>query len=427
MQAHSSICSCTKLHSLFTFISNYLLFHPHPLSGTLSLSLSPSINLNIISLSLQSSLSLSLSIYTLFLFHFNHQTLAHYICAHTGISTLRMGANDVLARLNSSGFLRTQGFIGGKWVDAYDGKTIQVNNPATGEVIADVACMGTEEANDAIASAYEAFQTWSKVTAAERSKLLRKWYDLIIANKEQLGELITLEQGKPLKEAIGEISLGASYIEFYAEEAKRVYGDIIPTNMPDRRLFLLKQPVGVVGAITPWNFPFAMIARKVAGIPPNSRGPLINEAAVQKVETLLQDAVSKGAEVLLGGKRHGLGFTFYEPTVISNVNNEMRISREEVFGPVAPLLRFKTEEEAISIANDTNAGLAAYLFSSNVQRTWRVAEALEYGIVGINEGLVSSEVTPHGGVKQSGLGREGSKYGMDDYLEIKYVCLGNMC
>ncbi|KAL8106990.1 succinate-semialdehyde dehydrogenase, mitochondrial-like [Apium graveolens] len=490
-----------------------------------------------------------------------------------------MGANDVLARLNSSGFLKTQGFIGGKWVDAYDGKTLEVTNPATGEVIANVACMGTKEANDAIASAHKAFQSWSKFTAGERSKCLRKWYDLIMANKEQLGELITLEQGKPLKEAIGEVTLGASYLEFYAEEAKRIYGDIIPTTSADRRLFILKQPVGVVGAITPWNFPFAMITRKVgpalaagctmvikpseltplaalaaaelanrAGIPPGVvnvvmgiapeigdallaspqvrkitftgstavgkklmagaastvkkvtlelggnapcivfddadievavkgtlgakfrntgqtcicanrilvqegiydkfaralsdaisnikvgngfsegvvQGPLINEAAVQKVETLVQDAVSKGAEVLLGGKRHGLGFTFYEPTVISNVNNEMRISREEVFGPVAPLLRFKTEEEAISIANDTDAGLAAYLFGASVQRTWRVAEALEYGIVGINEGLVSSEVTPHGGVKQSGLGREGSKYGIEDYLEIKYVCLGNM-
>ncbi|XP_017228535.1 succinate-semialdehyde dehydrogenase, mitochondrial [Daucus carota subsp. sativus] len=492
---------------------------------------------------------------------------------------LSTGANDVAARLNSSGFFRTQGLIGGKWVDAYAGKTIEVNNPATGEVIANVACMGTRETNDAISSAYDAFKSWSKFTAAERSKCLRKWYDLIMANKEQLGELITLEQGKPLKEAIGEVSYGASFLEFSAEEAKRVYGDIIPSPLADRRLFVLKQPVGVVGAITPWNFPLAMITRKVgpalaagctvvikpseftpltalaaaelahqAGVPPgvvnvvmgnapeigdallastqvrkitftgstavgkklmagaagtvkkvslelggnapciifddadievaikgtlgskfrNSgqtcvcanrilvqdgiydkfasaladavknlkvgdgfsegvvQGPLINEAAVQKVETLLQDAVSKGAKVLLGGKRHDLGFTFYEPTIISDINNEMRISREEVFGPVATLLRFKTEDEAISIANDTNAGLAAYFFSSNVQRTWRVAEALEYGIVGVNEGLVSTEVAPFGGVKQSGLGREGSKYGMDEFLEMKYVCMGNM-
>ncbi|CAI9087976.1 OLC1v1022199C7 [Oldenlandia corymbosa var. corymbosa] len=422
-------------------------------------------------------------------------------------------------------------------------------------------------------------KAWKKLTAADRSKRLRKWYDLIMAHKEELGQLITLEQGKPLKEAIGEVSYGAGFIEFAAEEAKRVYGDIIPSPLPDRRLFVLKQPVGVVGAITPWNFPLAMITRKVgpalacgctvvikpseltpltalaaaqlsleAGIPPgvvnvvmgnasgigeallnspkvrkitftgstavgkklmagsaetvkkvslelggnapcivfddadlevalkgtlatkfrNSgqtcvcanrilvqegiyskfadsflkavqdmkvgegfgegvvQGPLINEAAVQKVETLIQDAVSKGAKVVLGGKRHSLGMTFYEPTVITDVKNEMRISTEEVFGPVAPLLKFKTEEEAIHMANDTNAGLAAYIFTTNVQRSWRVSEALEYGIVGVNEGLVSTEVAPFGGVKQSGLGREGSKYGMDEYLEIKYVCLGNL-
>lgn len=492
---------------------------------------------------------------------------------------ISMEVQGVAARLNSSGFLRTQGLIGGKWMDAYDGKTIKVNNPATGEVIANVACMGGRETNDAIASAYDAFNSWSKLTAAARSKCLRKWYDLLMAHKKELGELITLEQGKPLNEAIGEVAYGASFLEFFAEEAKRVYGDVIPSTLADRRMFVLKQPVGVVGAITPWNFPLAMITRKVgpalaagctvvikpseltpltalaaaelalqAGIPPGAvnvvmgnapdignallaspqvrkitftgstavgkklmagaagtvkkvslelggnapciifddadlevaikgtlatkfrnsgqtcvcanriivqegiydkfasalsnavenlkvgdgfsegvvQGPLINEAAVQKVESLLQDATSKGAKVLLGGKRHSLGMTFYEPTVIGDVKNEMRISREEVFGPIAPLLRFKTEEEAIRIANDTNAGLAAYLFTESVKRSWRVAEALEYGIVGINEGLVSTEVAPFGGVKQSGLGREGSKYGMDEYLEMKYVCLGNI-
>jgi succinate-semialdehyde dehydrogenase len=488
-------------------------------------------------------------------------------------------SQTVAARLNSSGFLRTQGLIAGKWIDAYDGKTIEVHNPATGEVIANVPCMGGKETNDAISSAYDAFKSWSKVTAAERSKCLRKWFDLIVAHKEELGHLITLEQGKPLKEAIGEVSYGASFIEFSAEEAKRVYGDIIPSTLPDRRLFVLKQPVGVVGAITPWNFPLAMITRKVgpalacgctvvikpseltpltalaaaelslqAGIPPGavnvvmgnasaigdallaspevrkitftgstavgkklmagaagtvkkvslelggnapciifddadldvaikgtlatkfrnsgqtcvcanriivqegiydkfaralsnavqemqvgdgfhegvSQGPLINEAAVHKVESFLDDATSKGAKILLGGKRHSLGMSFFEPTVIADVNSEMLISREEVFGPVAPLLRFETEEEAIRVANDTNAGLAAYLFTTNMQRSWRVSEALEYGIVGVNEGIVSTEVAPFGGVKQSGLGREGSKYGMDEFLEIKYVCLGNM-
>ncbi|CAL5341429.1 unnamed protein product [Camellia sinensis] len=510
---------------------------------------------------------------------------------------ISMEAQSVADQLNSSGFLRTQGLIGGKWIDAYDGKTLKlrVHNPANGEVIANVSCMGVRETNDAIASAYAAFKSWSKLTAAERSKCLRKWYkiteqyDLIVAHKEELGQLITLEQGKPLKEAIGEVSYSASFIEFFAEEAKRVYGDIIPATLSDRRLFVLKQPVGVVGTITPWNFPLAMITRKVgpalacgctvvikpseltpltalaaaelslqAGIPPGavnvvmgnaseigdaliaspqvrkitftgstavgkklmagaagtvkkvslelggnapciifddadldvaikgtlatkfrnsgqtcvcanriivqegiydkfadafsnivqkmqvgdgfhegvSQGPLINEAAVQKVESFLQDAKLKGAKVLLGGKRHSLGMTFYEPTIITDVKSEMLISSpltltwqagdwEEVFGPVAPLLRFKTEEEAINIANDTNAGLAAYVFTSNMQRSWRISEALEYGIVGVNEGLVSTEVAPFGGFKQSGLGREGSKYGMDEYLEVVEVAWGN--
>ncbi|KAL0363069.1 UNVERIFIED_CONTAM: Succinate-semialdehyde dehydrogenase, mitochondrial [Sesamum calycinum] len=480
-------------------------------------------------------------------------------------------AQSVAARLNSAGFIRSQGFIGGKWTDAYDGKTIEVTNPATGEVITNVSCMGGRETNDAIASAQDAFVSWSKQTAAERSKCLRKWYDLIMAHKEELGQLMTLEQGKPLKEAIGEVGYGASFIEFYAEEGKRVYGDIIPATLPDRRLFVLKQPVGVVGAITPWNFPLAMITRKVApalacgctvvvkpseltpltalaaadlsiqaGIPPGAvnvvmgnasdigeallaspqvrkitftgstavgkklmagaastvkkvslelggnapciifddadldvalkgalatkfrnsgqtcvcanrilvqegiydkfanafsnavsslkvgdgfgegvvQGPLINDAAVQKVESLLQDAISKGAKVLIGGKKHSLGMTFFEPTVITDVKSEMLLSREEVFGPVAPLLKFKTEEEAIRMANDTNAGLAAYIFTSSIKRSWRVSEALEYGLVGVNEGLISTEVAPFGGVKQSGLGREGSRYGMDEYLEL---------
>ncbi|KAK8643684.1 hypothetical protein V6N13_012967 [Hibiscus sabdariffa] len=486
---------------------------------------------------------------------------------------------SVAADLKNSTIFRSQGLIGGQWVAAHDGKTLQVNNPSTGEIIADVPFMGRRETNDAISSAYEALNSWSKLTAAERSKCLRKWYDLIMSHKEELGQLITLEQGKPLKEALGEVSYGASFIEFFAEEAKRVYGDIIPATLADRRLFVLKQPVGVVGAITPWNFPLAMITRKVgpalacgctavvkpseltpltalaaaelalqAGIPPgvlnvvmgnasdigdallaspqvrkitftgstavgkklmagaagtvkrislelggnapcivfddadldvavkgvlaakfrNSgqtcvcanrvivhegiyekfaeafskavqnlqvgdgftegvvQGPLINEAAVQKVESFLQDALSKGAKVILGGKRHSLGMTFYEPTIVTDVKTDMLLAREEVFGPVAPLLRFKTEEEAIRIANDTNAGLAAYIFTSNVQRTWRVSEALEYGLVGVNEGIISTEVAPFGGVKQSGLGREGSKYGIDEYLELKYVCLGDM-
>nr|GLL17562.1 succinate-semialdehyde dehydrogenase, mitochondrial [Ipomoea trifida] len=477
-------------------------------------------------------------------------------------------SSSVATRLNSSGLLKSQGLIGGKWVDAHNGRTIEVCNPATGEVITDVPCMGKKETNDAIASASNAFHSWSKVTAAERSKCLRKWFDLLMCHKEELGQLMTLEQGKPLKEAIGEVSYGAGFIEFFAEEAKRVYGDIIPATLPDRRLFVLKQPVGVVGAVTPWNFPLAMITRKVgpalacgctvvikpseltpltalaaaelslqAGIPPGVvnvvmgyaadigeallespqvrkitftgstavgkklmagsaatvkkvslelggnapciifddadldvavRGTLgtkfrnsgqtcvcANRVLVQEgiydkfaevfsnavqnmkvgdgfgegvvqVESFMRDAISKGAKILVGGKRHSLGMTFYQPTVIADVKSDMLLSREEIFGPVAPLLKFKTEEEAIQLSNDTNAGLAAYIFTSNIQRSWRVTEALEYGIVGINEGLVSTEVAPFGGMKMSGLGREGSKYGMDEYLEMKYVCLGNM-
>lgn len=477
------------------------------------------------------------------------------------------------------GLLRTQGLVGGKWIDAYDGRTFEVRNPATGDVIANVPKMGKKETSDAISSAYSTFSSWSKLTASERSKCLRKWYDLIVAHKEDLALLITLEQGKPLKEALTEVNYGAGFIEFFAEEAKRIYGDIIPPTLADRRLLVLKQPVGVVAAITPWNFPLAMITRKVgpalacgctvvvkpseytpltalaaaqlsiqAGIPPGAlnvvmgsasdigdtllestqvrkltftgstaigkklmagsastvkkvslelggnapcivfddadldvavkgtfaakfrnsgqtcvsanrilvqdgiyekfanafskvvqdvhvgnglaegtvQGPLINEAAVEKVEKLIKDATSKGANVILGGKRHSLGLTFYEPTILSNINNDMLISREEVFGPVAPLHPFKTEEEAIKIANDTNAGLAAYIFTKSIPRSWRVSEALEYGLVGVNEGIISTEVAPFGGFKQSGLGREGSKYGIDDYLEIKYVCMGNL-
>ncbi|CAG7904998.1 hypothetical protein BRARA_G03666 [Brassica rapa] len=492
---------------------------------------------------------------------------------------MSMDAQSVSEKLRSSGLLRTQGLIGGKWIDSYDKTTIKVNNPATGEIVADVACMGVKETNDAIASSYEAFQSWSRRTAGERSRVLRRWFDLLVAHKEELGQLITLEQGKPLKEAIGEVAYGASFIEYYAEEAKRVYGDIIPPNASDRRLLVLKQPVGVVGAITPWNFPLAMITRKVgpalasgctvvvkpseltpltalaaaelalqAGVPPGAlnvvmgnapeigdallaspqvrkitftgstavgkklmaaaaptvkkvslelggnapsiifddadldvavkgtlaakfrnsgqtcvcanrvlvqdgiydkfaeafseavqklevgdgfkegttQGPLINDAAIQKVESFVQDAVSKGAKILLGGKKHSLGMTFYEPTVIRDVTSNMIMSKEEIFGPVAPLIRFKTEEDAIRIANDTIAGLAAYIFTNSVQRSWRVSEALEYGLVGVNEGIISTEVAPFGGVKQSGLGREGSKYGMDEYHEIKYICMGDM-
>lgn len=484
-----------------------------------------------------------------------------------------------ISKLKEAGLLHSKALIGGNWVGAQDGRTLPVHNPATGEVLVDVPCMGGAETKAAIDSASEAFLSWRELTGSERSKLLRKWYDLLLANKEHLGHLITLEQGKPLTESFGEVLYGSSFVEFFAEEAKRVYGDIIPAPIPDRRLLVLKQPVGVVGAITPWNFPLAMITRKVAaalaagctavvkpseltpltalaaadlalqaGIPPGvlnivmgdaprigdafmestqvrkitftgstavgkklmagaagtvkkvslelggnapciifddadidvavkgtltskyrnsgqtcvsvnrifvqagiydkfanafakavkslevgnglvngvSQGPLINEAALDKVERHLDDAVSKGAKVLLGGKRHSLGGTFYEPTVITNATRDMLIFREEVFGPVAPLIRFTTEDEVVKMANDTVFGLAAYVFTESITRAWRVTEALDYGMVGLNEGLISTEVAPFGGVKQSGLGREGSKYGMEEYLEMKYICVGNI-
>ncbi|PWZ28122.1 Succinate-semialdehyde dehydrogenase, mitochondrial [Zea mays] len=458
-------------------------------------------------------------------------------------------AGAAMEKIRAAGLLRTQGLIAGQWVDAYDGKTIEVQNPATGEVLANVSCMGSRETSDAIASAHSTF--YFLVSTVTQITLLL--YDLIISHKEELALLMTLEQGKPMKEALGE-------------------------------------PVGVVGAITPWNFPLAMITRKVgpalacgctvvvkpseftpltalaaadlalqAGIPAGalnvvmgnaaeigdallqstqvrkitftgstavgkklmagsantvkkvslelggnapcivfddadidvavkgslaakfrnsgqtcvcanrilvqegiyekfakafiqavqslkvgngleestSQGPLINEAAVQKVHSLPNDSsqllslppslfLPKGANVMLGGKRHSLGMSFYEPTVVGNVSNDMLLFREEVFGPVAPLIPFKTEEEAVHMANDTNTGLAAYIFTKSIPRSWRVSESLEYGLVGVNEGIISTEVAPFGGVKQSGLGREGSKYGIDEYLELKYICMGNL-
>ncbi|EFJ27974.1 hypothetical protein SELMODRAFT_94736 [Selaginella moellendorffii] len=486
----------------------------------------------------------------------------------------------VLDKINNAGLLRAKGLISGEWVSAEDGRTLPVYNPATGEFLTEVPLMGERETLSAIDSAHNAFKSWSKKTCSERSKLLRRWYELILEKKEEIAQLMTLEQGKPLKEALGEVSYGAGFIELFAEEAKRTYGDIIPSPYPDRRLLVVKQPVGVVGTITPWNFPLAMITRKVApalaagctvvikpaeltpltalaaaelsiqaGIPPGvinvvmgdapqigaallestkvrkisftgstqvgkklmagaastvkrlslelggnapciilddadievavkgalaskyrnsgqtcvcanrvlvqdgiydkfaeafiqavsglkvgngleegvTQGPLINEAAVKKVvEQHVEDALSKGAMLLAGGHRHRLGAAFYEPTVLGDATEEMLIMKEEVFGPVAPLIRFKTDEDAIRIANSTEAGLAAYLFSGSISRAWRVAEALEYGMVGWNEGVISTEVAPFGGVKQSGLGREGSKYGIDEYLEMKYICIGNM-
>jgi succinate-semialdehyde dehydrogenase/glutarate-semialdehyde dehydrogenase len=480
-------------------------------------------------------------------------------------------------KLRDPDLLRTRAFIGGEWVNAAEGGTHPVLNPATREVIGTVPIMGASETRRAIQAASGAFPAWAARTAKERAVIMRRWYELLMANQEDLATLMTAEQGKPLAEAKGEIAYAASFIEWFAEEGKRLYGDIIPGHQPDKRLLVLRQPVGVVAAITPWNFPLAMITRKAgpalaagctfvckpagqtpfsalaaallaerAGVPAGvlnivtgqasaigaemtsnplvrkvtftgstaigkklmaqcagtmkkislelggnapfivfadadldaavagaiaskyrntgqtcvcanrllvqapvyeeftrklvaavaklrvgdglqgatDQGPLIDENALAKVEEHLQDALSKGARVVQGGRRHALGGTFFEPTVLTDVTPKMLVAREETFGPVAPLFRFESETDAIRMANDTEFGLAAYFYTRDLARSWRVAEALEYGIVGLNTGLISTEVAPFGGMKESGTGREGSKYGILDYTELKYLCVG---
>ncbi|KAB1261557.1 Succinate-semialdehyde dehydrogenase; mitochondrial [Camelus dromedarius] len=467
----------------------------------------------------------------------------------------------------SSALLRTDSFVGGRWLSAP--ATFPVHDPASGAELGLVADCGVAEARAAVRAAYEAFCSWRGASAKERSSLLRKWYDLMIQNKDDLAKIITAESGKPLKEAQGEILYSANFLEWFSEEARRIYGDIIYTPAKDRRALVLKQPLGVAAVITPWNFPSAMITRKVgaalaagcsvvvkpaedtpfsalalaeladqAGIPPGvynvipcsrkkakevgealctdplvskisftgstatgkvllhhaansvkrvsmelgghapfivfdsanvdqatcvcsnrflvqrgihdsfvkkfaeaiktnlrvgngfeertTQGPLINEKAVEKVEKHVSDAVSKGATVVTGGKRHQVGKNFFEPTLLSNVTQNMLCSQEETFGPLAPVVKFDTEEEAVAIANATDVGLAGYFYSQDPAQIWRVAERLEVGMVGVNEGLISSVECPFGGVKQSGLGREGSKYGIDEYLELKYVCFGGL-
>jgi succinate-semialdehyde dehydrogenase/glutarate-semialdehyde dehydrogenase len=481
--------------------------------------------------------------------------------------------------LKDPSLLHEQCYINGVWVDAGDGATIDVNNPATGEIIASVPSLSAGETRCAIEAADAAWPEWRAKTGKERANIMRRWYDLMMENQEDLAVLMTSEQGKPMLESRGEIAYAASFIEWFAEEAKRVYGDTMNHPLPGRRIVVIKQPIGVVAAITPWNFPAAMITRKCApamaagcpvvikpasqtplsalalaelaeraGIPKGvlnvitgkasvlggeltsnptvrklsftgsteigkllmaqcaetvkkvslelggnapfivfddaqldaavvgamaskyrnagqtcvcanrilvqdgiydvfaermaeavndlkvgngleadvQQGPLIDDNAVAKVEEHIADATAKGAKVMTGGRRHDLGGTFFEPTLLCGVTTEMAVSREETFGPVAPLFRFSDEAEAIRMANDTEFGLAAYFYSRDVGRIWRVAEGLEYGIVGINEGIISNEVAPFGGVKESGIGREGSKYGMDDFLEIKYLCLGGV-
>lgn len=480
--------------------------------------------------------------------------------------------------MEQSTLIKTKAYVNGQWVSASGGATFEVTNPATGEVIAAVPDMSVEEVRRAIDAADKAWPAYRDMTAKERSVLMRRWFDLMIEHKEELARIMTIESGKVMTESLGEVNYGASFIEWFAEEAKRAYGDVIPPHTKDRRLVVIKQSIGVVAAITPWNFPLAMITRKVgpalaagspviikppsetpltglaiaalaeqAGFPPGvyntitstdskgvgkefcenpkirklsftgstpvgkvlmsqcastlkklslelggnapfivfddadvdaavkgaivskfrhngqtcvcvnrilvqdpvydefvakfskavaelkigngldksvQLGPLISEKAVSKVVEHVEDAVAKGAQVTYGGERmEGL---FYKPTVLANATEDMIIAREEVFGPVAPIFRFSTEEEAVQMANATEYGLASYFYSKDVNRCWRVAEALEYGMVGINEGLISTEVAPFGGIKESGFGREGSKYGMDYFMEIKYLCFGGV-
>ena len=481
--------------------------------------------------------------------------------------------------LQDQSLFRQQCYIDGAWADADGGATIDVTNPATGETLGTVPKMGADETRRAIEAANVAYPAWRALTAKARAVILRKFFELIMANQEDLAQLMTAEQGKPLTESRGEIAYAASFIEWFAEEGKRAYGDVIPPTFADRRIVVIKEPVGVVASITPWNFPTAMITRKVgpalaagctvvakpatatpysalalaelaerAGIPSGvmniitgsagaiggeltanpivrkltftgsteigkmlmkqcadtvkkvsmelgghapfivfddaqidaavagamaskfrnmgqtcvcanrflvqdgvydefaekfaaaaralkigngaddgvQQGPLIDMAAVEKVEEHIGDALEKGARTLTGGERHELGGTFFQPTVLTDVNTQMKIAYEETFGPVAPLFRFSSEEDAINLANDTQYGLCGYFYSRDVGRIWRVAEALEYGIVGINEGIISTEVAPFGGVKESGVGREGAHYGLDEYLEVKYLCMGGI-
>jgi succinate-semialdehyde dehydrogenase/glutarate-semialdehyde dehydrogenase len=479
--------------------------------------------------------------------------------------------------LKDPSLLRQHCYVDGAWIGADGGGTIDVTNPATGEQIGTVPNAGAAETRRAIEAASRAFPAWAAKTAKERAAILRRWNDLMLANVDDLAALMTAEQGKPLAESKGEIAYAASFIEWFAEEGKRVYGDVIPGHQPDKRIIVLRQPIGVVAAITPWNFPAAMITRKAgpalaagctfvckpatqtpysalamaelaerAGVPkgvfsvvtgsatviggemtsnpivrkltftgsteigkklmaqcagtlkklslelggnapfivfddadldaavqgaiaskyrntgqtcvcanrllvqegvydafvakladavrklrvgdglkgPTEQGPLIDEKAVAKVEEHIADAVAKGGRVALGGKRHALGGTFFEPTIVTHVTPDMLVAREETFGPIAPIFSFRDEQDAIRMANDTEFGLASYFYTRDLGRTWRVSEGLEYGIVGVNTGLISTEVAPFGGVKESGFGREGSKYGILDYTELKYLCIG---
>jgi succinate-semialdehyde dehydrogenase / glutarate-semialdehyde dehydrogenase len=485
----------------------------------------------------------------------------------------------MISTLSKPDLIRSRCLVGGEWIEADSGATMPVHDPATGDTLGTVPKLGAAETRRAIEAANAAWPAWRALTAGARARILRRWFERILANQEDLAFLMTSEQGKPLAEARGEVLYAASFIEWFAEEGKRVYGDTIPGHQPDKRIVVIKEPVGVCAAITPWNFPLAMITRKAgpalaagctmvlkpaaqtpysalalaalaaeAGMPPGvfsvvtgdaaeiggeltsnplvrklsftgstqvgvklaaqcaptlkklslelggnapfivfddadldaavegaiaskyrnagqtcvcanrllvqdavhdafadklaaavarlkvgngledgvTQGPLIDMKAVEKVEEHISDALARGGRLVLGGRRHALGGTFFEPTVLADVTPAMQVAREETFGPVAPLFRFATEAEAVRMANDTEFGLAAYFYTRGLSRAWRVAEALEYGIIGINTGLISTEVAPFGGMKSSGIGREGSKYGIEEYLEIKYLCMGGV-
>src|SRR5947207_2336025 len=398
-------------------------------------------------------------------------------------------------KLQDQKLFRQQCYIDGEWVDAYDRATVAVKDPASGETLGTVPKMGADETRRAIEAADKALPAWRGKTAKERAQILRRWYDLMMTNQDDLATLMTAEQGKPLAESKGEIAYAAAFIEWFGEEGKRIYGDTIPSHGTDKRIVVIKvsftgsteigkllmeQCAGTVKKVSlelGGNAPFIVFddadiemavkgaiaskyrnagqtcvcanrilvqdgvyeaftkrlaktagAMKVAnGFEPGAViGPLIDMKAVDKVEAHIADALKKGAKVVIGGKRSVLGGSFFEPTVLTDVTTDMMITREETFGPVAPLYRFKSEDEAIRMANDTEFGLAAYFYSRDIGRIWRVAEALEYGIVGINEGIISTEIAPFGGMKESGIGREGSKYGIEDYLEVKYLCMGGI-
>ena len=498
---------------------------------------------------------------------------------HAGEGDQAMPLDATILALEDENLFRELCYIDGEWMGAGSNETIDVTNPATGDVLGTVPKMGADETRRAIEAANAAYPAWRAKTGKERASILRRWHDLMMENQEDLAHLMTAEQGKPLAESMGEIVYAASFIEWFAEEGKRIYGDTIPSHAPGKRIVITKEPIGVCVAITPWNFPAAMITRKAgpalaagctmvckpatatpysalalaelgerAGIPAGvfsvvtgasgaigsemtsnplvrkltftgsteigkllmeqcagtvkkvslelggnapfivfddadidkavegamaskfrntgqtcvcanrilvqdgvydafaekltatvekmvvgdglkgvtQQGPLIDTAAVDKVEEHIADAVEKGAKVISGGKRHALGGTFFEPTVLADMNTDMIVTKEETFGPVAPLYRFETEEEALQMANDTEFGLAAYFYSRDIGRIWRVMEGLEYGIVGANEGIISTEVAPFGGMKESGIGREGSKYGIEEFVEIKYGLIGGI-